>query len=81
MFIFIFYYLFQTAIISSVFHNPAVVIFFLIIAPASGFFALNYWKLYKEVKGMAGVIKQKQQVIELVKKRKEIIDDLKLFLK
>ncbi len=76
MFLFIFYYLIQTTLVFAVFNSLTMLFLFLLLAPASGLFALNYWRLYQEVKGMTQVIKHNSEVAHLSKQRKEIIKEM-----
>ena len=81
MFIFMFYYLIQITLLITIFKSILILLVFLVIAPGCGLFALNYLRLFKEASGIITAIKSKHQVIELAKRRREIVEELRLFLR
>lgn len=77
-FIFIFYYLFQVTLFTNLFKDYTLTIIFLLVAPLSGFFSLNYLKLYKEVKAIVQIKNNLNKAKKQEELRTEIINEIGL---
>lgn len=77
-FIFIFYYLFQVTLFANLFKDYTLTILFLFVAPLSGFFSLNYLKLYKEVKAIVQIKNNLEKARKQEELRTEIINEIGL---
>lgn len=81
MFIFLVYYLFCGLAVYCIFDDYRFGLAFFVIAPLSGLFSLNWWKLFRELQGLMKVKVAKHSMENLLRERNRLIAQFNLIKK